>query len=359
MENNLYQILPDGRWRIKFDAHMIGDFGTCETLFNFKHVPKEDHEGQVLRQRGGYSWYATFGIWWAHVMEDFYFHIQGAQAPDLVKPEPPTEGDLIRYATKWWLTDDMDRFALLAPKNYEKFSQGYIGLEFAGKQIKFPVGAVHFAQGYWQYYQSMRDFDNWRVIATESTFGTSGDVIIGQTAKVVVAFQGRPDIVIYNNSKSWIEPVDTKTTSSISSDFIDSWKPNAQLTGYCVAVHELCKQLKIETPEISHCVINGAARDIPAVKPRDGGPPKPRYDRIRISYSSDELLEWQEQMVIRAERLRYAIEHNKFMRRESACHNQYGHPCEYREICNKDLKDRETIIKGGYEWKEAWTPKVA
>lgn len=369
--NHLYEILPDGRWKIRFDHHMVNQFSICEQLFAYQHVPGPD--GLVLRAKGGMSYYASFGIWWAHVMEDWYEKIHAWQdnwkaqgVSDLslalddkyqLKPAP-TKNNLITTAVLRWFSDDMDRFALIAPQQYSKFCGGFLQIQLPdGTTKKFPSGAVDFASQYYDYSMNMNDFTNWKVIAVESTFGLEGDVVVAESPNVVVAYQGRPDLMVFDEHQGCIEPVDDKTTGRMDEDFTTKWKPNAQITGYAVAAEELCKQLKIDT-KVRSCVINGAARDIPTEKPRNGGPPKPRFQRVRIPYTDYDLDTWKAQMVRKAERLRYCIEHDAWQWRESACHFQYGSGCEYLNICSKGSEqDKLTVINSHYQRVPPWTPK--
>jgi len=352
--NNLYSILDDGRWKIKFDHHMISNFATCEMLFKERHVPvmitdKVDTSPKVIHLKGGFSWAATFVIWWAHVLEDFYNHMERSQKHN---EQPPQKGDLIKYAIRWWMKDDMDRFAITAPTQYTKFAVGYIQVDLDGRPIKFPHGAALLASQYYDYTLALKDFENWKVIATESAFGVLGDVIVAEDADLVVCYQGRPDLVIYDVQRNLVKPVDHKTTSDVNGDFVDNWKPNAQLPGYEVAVQELCKQLKIDTV-VDKCIINGIARDIPSPKPKDGRV-KSRFRRVNVEHSASELVEWRAQMLARARRLRECITRNEWIWKESACHNQYGYPCEYKELHRRSPEERPIAIHHGYEYVNPW-----
>jgi hypothetical protein len=60
-------------------------------------------------------------------------------------------------------------------------------------------------------------------------------------------------------------------------------------------------------------------------------------------------------MVAKAERLRYCIENDVWLRRESACHYQFGHPCEYRPIDSISPKDRADKFKSHYIVVKPWT----
>lgn len=351
-ENHIYKVLPDGRWLVKFDAHMLKDWMTCATYFNISHIP--DEVGKVYRRRGGFGWPATFGIWWAHVLEDLYNHLMLAQKKTATFP---TLQDLVRYAVKRWQMDNMDQFAVTATKNYDKFCDGFIAYTYESRDMRIPVGVVTLARTYWEYYDRMQDYNNWTVIATESTFGTEGDVVVGESNKVVVAYQGRPDIIVFTKAKQRIEPVDTKTTASLSAQFAGKWKPDGQILGYVVCTQIICDQLKLNTSPIMSAVINGIARDVGPAKPKDGIH-LPRTDRLRIEYTQDEIDEWKEQRVIRAEELRYAIEHNKFPRNETACHSFMG-DCTHKEVCKQSPTQRQKILDAAYEKVEPWSPKRA
>jgi len=313
--------------------------------------------------KGGRSWYATFGIWWAHFLEDVYKDVSSRQSAKL---EPPEKGDFISAAVRWWLRDDMDHFALVAPKQYQAFSMGYVGVSVSkARAMKMPVGVVNIAVQYHDYFTRMHDFDNWKIIATETTFGLNSDVVIGENDKVVVYYQGRPDIVGYDVGKGLLEPGDHKTTSSVTGDWESDWATNSQLKGYVVAVRELAKQLRssgrcpwlpVET-EIKSCLINGAARDEPTKKPKDGIV-KPRFNRVRQKFSEELLTEWRRDVVEKAARLRYCIENNVWTWKNSACNYQFGHPCEYRTPDSMSPSDRPALFQSHYTTVEPWTPEI-
>jgi len=333
---------------MKLDNLFLNDFSICEQLFKYRHI-------DCQRLKGGRSWYSTFGIWWAHVLEDIYKETGSRQEAGL---GPPEKGDFIAAAVRWWLKDDMDHFALVAPKQYQAFAVGYVSVNINQRQFKMPVGAVNIAAQYNDYYTRMRDFENWRIIATESTFGLKQDVIVGENDEVVVAYQGRPDIVGFDKGKQLLEPADNKTTAKIDGDFSEDWDTNPQIKGYVVAVRELAKQLNLKISEpVNSCLINGAARDEPSKNPKDGIV-KQRFTRIRVKFDDELLDEWRHDLVAKASRLRHCIEHNEWIWRTSACNYQYGHPCEYRSVDSLTPANRPLLFKSHYTIVEPWSPQI-
>lgn len=346
--SQIYDVLPDGRWHIKLDNLRINDLSICEQLFKYRHV-------DCQHLKGGKSWYATFGIWWAHVLEDIYEDTRKRQENEL---PPPDKGSFISAAVRWWLKDDMDAFALVAPKQYQKFAQGYVGVRISGRELRMPMGAVNMAAQYFDFYNSLHDFENWRIIATESTFGLRGELVIGENDKVVVAYQGRPDIVSYDVGKGILEPADNKTTAAVDGKWEDGWRTNPQLKGYLVAVQELAKQVDLKLSEpVNTVLINGTARDEPPMKPKDGIR-KPRFKRIRVEFSQPILEEWKRKTLAKATRLRYCIENDEWLWKESVCNYQYGHPCEYRIIDELPEQERAALFKSHYVTLEPWTPET-
>lgn len=343
---HLYEILPDGRWKLRFDHHQIEGFARCEQYFKYRHVDQ-------YRHKGGMGWYAQFGIWFAHVLEDYYKDMRSRQEQ---KIGPSTKGDFIVTAIKRWKSDDMDRYALMAPRQYETFAQGYVGMTMGqGQMIKVPVGAVNLAAGYYDFSENRQDFTRWRIIAAEEHFGINDEVKIAENDKVVVCFQGRPDIVVYDNHEHELQPIDTKTTGEIDASFRFSWKPHAQILGYVVCVQELANQLKIDT-KVRKCVINAISRNKPA--DTEKGRLKSRYDRVVVPHSDFEIENWQRQMLAKAMRLRYCIENDEWMWRETACHNQYGYPCDFRDVDNKkSQEERNMILASVFEKVTPWTAK--
>lgn len=361
-EGHLFTILKDDRWKIKFDHHMINDFGVCEAMFQLKHVPQLEgpFAGKILKAKGGFNWYATFGIWWAHVLEDFYTQLELAQKNKVVVNDSPavsypTKGDLISYAVKWWRKDEMDRFQMMAPDFYAKFAGGWIQMDYEGKPYSFPHGAVLLASQYFDHYEMYQDATRWKIIGTEVTFGTAGDLILGETDKVVLAYQGRPDLVVYSEEYQKVCPVDTKTGGAMDRKWREQWKPQAQMPGYAVSVQKLCDELGIKQ-KVDVVIINGASRDIPSTPREKGKSPLPRFQRVKLDYTESELAHWKRQMLIRAERLRYCIENDAWMWRESACHNQYNHPCEFREIHNHPPEQQRFMIQSNYVYDTPWSP---
>lgn len=337
------EVMPDGRWKVRFDHHMIDSFKKCQLFFNYRHV-------EHLRYKGGHSWYAEFGIWWASVLEDIYRDMAWRQANNM---PGPAKSDFIIKAVKKWQAMDMVRFELMAPKLYTSFAVGIMGILVDKREIKMPMGVVNMIVGYYDFVIGRSDYTKWKVITAEQTFGIHSEVIIAENDRVVVAYTGRPDLIVYDTVNKEVYAVDHKTTGSIDNNYRLSWKPNAQLAGYTTVVQKILDDLKIES-KVTKAIINAAGRN--TLPDTERGRSMVRFDRIKIEYSDLELLEWKTSILKAATDLRYAIENDSWQRNETVCHNQYNSPCEYREIDSKgSLDDRQRIKQGLYQIVTPWS----
>jgi len=104
-------------------------------------------------------------------------------------------------------------------------------------------------------------------------------------------------------------------------------------------------------------MINGAARDEPTKNPKDGVV-KPRFARIRITFSEAILEEWKRDVVEKATRLRYCVENNVWAWGTSSCNYQYGHPCEYQPIDSLSPELRSDLFRSHYTTIEPWSPTL-
>jgi hypothetical protein len=274
-------------------------------------------------------------------MEYLYSHLKNHQdgGSDFKPYEVPSMADALKYAATAWSELNMDELEKTNPK--------------AWKAFKGRDGAIIMAS---RYYETtfQHDIVNWRIIAVEYGFGLRREVLIGESDLVVVYYMGKPDLVILSKGDDQLMPVDHKTTDYIKGDTQRKYKPHPQTVGYIYAVNTLANTLGIERKSCDRCCINVGARNEPTDKPRDGGPPKPRFTRVYPCYSPDEVEEWRQSLVAKAERMRQSIEAQMFLRNESACHLYAG--CEFRGVCSVPPASRDVIIKANYSEGEAWVP---
>lgn len=343
-----YKVLPDGRWFFKFDNHTISTFTTCEELYNFKHI-------RNLAKKGGLGFNIAVGIWWSDVMSDLYEAIAKNQSEG--KREPPPLVEVYASAAHHWFRHEMDNYKSLAPDKYKRFggTQTFSvvrpGIE---KTIELPLGAIEMVAGYYEN-RARQDARHWQIIATESAFGVLDDLIIGEDHKVVVGYQGRPDIVALD-TQNRLMPLDHKTKDYPQPrSIIFDYKPHPQTAGYVYSLHALVESLGITDRVVDRCVLIVAGRYPPAEPRKKGEMKKPRFVEVQVHYTQAELREWRIQTVEKAHRLRDAIERGVFIKKESACHFQYGAPCEFRGICALPPGVREQRLKTDYIQINPWS----
>ena len=330
-----YEIEPNGRYHFRFDHHLINDFNTCDRYFSFRHVP--DADGKVWSGRG-WSSAIQIGIWWARTMELFYREMSFGTLP------PPAL--IQKFAAEAWKELDLDtQFQLNDPDYYHKFNG--------------PEGALQMAM---EYYESFAELDHraWTIIGAEKGFGLRNEILVGEDDRVIVHYVGKPDLVVIENASSKLLPVDHKTKDNISGNINEQFKPHPQTAGYIFACNELAHQLHLSTKDTDRCIIRVASRLRPTDNPRkrkDGSPGvvRPRFVNVYPNYSLAELEEWRHDIMAKARRLRWAIEHNEFIPRESACHLFY-HGCMFRGVCSAPPAARELVLRSNFTKIDQWQP---
>lgn len=389
-----FQVLEDGRYAFWFDASTISTFSDCNQRFYLKNV---QFAPQQLRRKGPTHVVMTIGSWWSRVSELFYTSIAAGNSP--------TKLDMLKIAAEAWVEGDLDSMEKADPKKYEAFAipirAGEFGkyfpevpslfeelyshkaaklrevahefratadinhpqtqsvidrLDAEARQLEsrtaLPTGPLLMAA---QYYTTFAELDqrSWKVIAAEAPFGRHGEVMLGETDKVVVYWQGKPDLVIWEEITGVLAPLDQKTKDHIPYNVNEIWKPHNQLAGYIYSVGVIANDLGFSNINVDRCIVSVCAR-LRSADPKKGAAPKPRFVRVRPHYSQDEIEEWRSGMVRKAERLRYAIESQDWQRNEQSCHVYGG--CEFRGICSRPQGVRELMVKSDYELVEPWTP---
>lgn len=344
----LYEILSDGRYLIHLDHHKLSTFTTCERLFDFVHLRNQ-------RRKGGLAFNTSVGIWWSAVMSDLYEGIAENQAQGLNKP--PSIVSVITSAASNWKKYNMDRLKQDAPQKYAKFGGTHTITTAlsAGNPVELPTGALTMAQ---EYYESRAEADakDWKIIATETAFGVLDDLIIGQNSKVIVAYQGRPDIIALDY-RDRLMPLDHKTKDYPDpAALLFEYKPHPQTAGYVYCLNQLVNELGVKNRTVDRCMMIVSGRFTPSEPRSEKTAKKPRFYQVQVAYSQAELNEWREQTVGKATRLREAIERHLLLMKESSCHYQYGSPCEFRPVCSQPPGVREMILKRDYVEIKPWNP---
>lgn len=320
LPGQIYEIRPDGRWNIFLDASMCGAFGQCPQYFKYNYIDS-------IAPKGDRPWARDIGSWWSEVMENIY--------SAFYKGEKLSSQQVVELAISKWNSLKMDDLAQFHPKTYKEFGgvHGAVLMitEYADRQL--PI-----------------DYQCWRIIAAEASFGRNREVVIGETGKVVLHWMGQPDLYVIFNDR--IMPVDHKSLDAIGSNTPLRYKPHIQLPGYIIAGQILLKQLGFNLP-VDRCIINAVARKEVKGSKTDVAP---RFKRFFISYTEAELSEWKVRRLRQAEHIRECIETSIWPWQEYACSNMWNRPCPFQRIDDKPPDSRSIVIAADFVKKDFWIP---
>jgi PD-(D/E)XK nuclease superfamily protein len=316
-----YKILPDGRWEIYLDATMCGTFGVCEAMFYESFV-------RCIVPKGDRPFARDLGSWWSAVMEEIY----GA----MFKESRLDSKAIVDMSMVKWNELQMDELEKVHPKAYKEFGGRYGALqmiaEYATRQL--PI-----------------DYQIWKIVAAEASFGRNKEVCIGETDKIILYWMGQPDLFVISGER--LSPIDHKSIAYIDASTSKKYKPHIQIPGYIVAGQILAKSLGYDLP-VDRAVINCVARTDRTDK--SGESKYPRFKRISVSYTPTELDEWRQRRLAQAERLRFCFENNTWAWNEYACSNVWNKPCQFQNIHEKPPEVRPIVIAADYMKRAAWIP---
>lgn len=325
----------DGRLALYIDNHLISTHNTCERKFYLQHVMR-------LRSKGVSGMAMSVGGWWSAVLEDFYNRMKEAQVAESSIQYAkmigyPTRDNFIEDAAKRWREAKMDLLAVAKPKAYASFGGS--------------AGAALMAM---QYYgsQGQLDFQQWKIVAAEEGFGQRGEVLLYEDKEIIVYYMGKPDLVVYTDNGNTLLPVEHKTVERIDKRIQQKYKPHPQITGYVFSLNVIAKSIGYDKP-VNRCIVNVAARALPAEKPRDGIK-KPRFTRVYPHYSIEELEEWRQNTIAKAKRLHFSLINDEWVWRENSCHLYAG--CEYRGVDSVPPGARTMAISNEFVQVEPWSP---
>jgi hypothetical protein len=320
----VYEVQEDGRWAFFFDHHQISGFSNCEAYFREKHMPNAN--GKVLQAKGSNHVKTLIGQWWAKYLEWYYTALANKELDKKLACD---------FVLESWKETDVDRAKAYYPKSYEDFA-GTLGATTMAAQY------FDFSYGY--------DVNFWKIIGIEAGFGRNREVMVGENKKVIVYYIGKPDLMVEEQGR--IIPIDHKTKDHITSDLQTKFKPHAQTAGYLVAGQVIADKLGL-AKKLDRVIINCAARLEPSDNPRNGQK-KPRFLRIPVDYSQEELQHWREQVVQKATRLRYCIENNEWLWNDKSCHVYSG--CEFRPLHSRPEGARLVMVQAHYQEVDPWIP---
>lgn len=317
-----FKILPDGRWEIYLDATMCSTFGACEQMFHYSFVKS------LVPKGTGSVFSRDLGSWWSALMEKIY------TAEFENKRLEPLE--VIKVANTIWDGMGLNELEKYHPKSYKEFGGRYGALQmiadYAHKQL--PI-----------------DYNTWKIIAAEASFGRHREVKIGETDKIILYWMGQPDLYVLSNGR--IFPVDHKSVAYLDANIASRYKPNIQIPGYIISGQIIARDLGYDFP-IDRAVINCVARTDRTDKSDSGK--YPRFRRIPISYTATELQEWKVRRLKQAEKLRSCFETGHWAWNEQTCNYYYMRPCNYRNIDNKPPEVRSIAINSDYLTRPHWIP---
>lgn len=339
MSTSFYELQPDGRMKFHIDNHRLRTFDTCPTLFQYTQVPTilpaEAEAGQTegLVYRGKRRGAAmTIGGWWSRVMEFFYREMSFGTLPSV--------DQMLKFCADAW--QDPELLVHLTELSQRKDPVSRFT----------PDDGMLMGSHYW-WAMAETDFKSWKVIATESGFGLKDEVFIGESDEVVVYYTGKPDIVVYDLARGKLMVGDHKTVDYIKGNTIISFKPYPQAPGYVVAAKMIAKELGYDTEVTDTAVFNITSRKPPSDKPRDGVK-KPRCIRAFPNYSPEELIEWQDGVIMKCEDIKRAILSGYFSRHENSCHIYGG--CGFRGVCSVAPRSRSICLKADFNREPLWSP---
>jgi hypothetical protein len=364
-----------------------------------------------LRLKGPDRPCITIGSWWSKVSEKFYTEMGLSETNSVPVARMAT------IAIEAWVSENMDVMAITNPPKYESFAMPVDVSMFASllklpgfdhammlsyqakakrlrgqaealdkentyngsdpvllntriatqmaidkmlaeadkldKLTTLPLGPILMAVQYYEQYAE-NDFKNWKVIGAENPFGGRNEVLVGEDKNVVVYYHGRPDIVIYEKPTDSLMPVDQKTKDYIDKNVNVVWKPHSQMAGYVFAVQKVARDLGFDR-DVDRCLVSVCGRNVRKTPLKKNETAKPRFHRVRPTYSREEIAEWVSTIMKKANRLRFAIENNDIIRNDGFnCHVFFG--CDYRRLCAQPAGSREAIKNSDFVQVKPWSP---
>lgn len=316
-----YRIQTDGKWDIFLDATMCGVFGACPQMFKYSFV-------DCLTPKGERPFVRELGSWWSRLMEVIYTRFADGK--------PILLSDVPGAAMQLWDELNMEELNKTEPKKYKEFGGRYGALtmiaDYASRQL--PI-----------------DYQTWKIIAAEASFGRNKEILIGETDLIRLYWMGQPDLYVLSAGR--LMPVDHKSLSAIDSMTHRKYKPHIQIPGYIIAGQVLAKSLGIEAT-IDRAIVNCVARTDRTDK--TGEAKYPRFKRITVPYNTDELEEWRTKRLKQAEELRRCFETGVWDWHELTCNSFFFRMCPFHNIDEKTPNVRPIVIAADYIKRNPWIP---
>ncbi len=182
--------------------------------------------------------------------------------------------------------------------------------------------ALETCEQYFDFYKN----DSWVPIETEATKGE----ILYEDDEIVVLWKAKFDLIM--DTDVGIRPADHKTASQNR----PSISTNNQFIGQCILM------------KTRSMIVNKIGLQT-SLKPED------KFKREVMSYSSDRISEWQEQ-ILPYYAYQYLAYHESgyYPPNFTHCENKYGSCQFYRDVCTADRNMRETELKNNFVVVEKW-----
>lgn len=316
-----YRIRQDGRWEIYLDATMVGIFNACPQMFKYSFVDS-------ITPKGEHPFVRELGSWWSELMENIYTRFAAGEQIPL--------SDVPKLAMDIWSKLNMDELEKVEPKKWKEFGGRYGALtmiaDYATRQL--PI-----------------DYQTWKIIAAEASFGRNREVCIGETDRIILYWMGQPDLYVLSSGR--IFPVDHKSTGYIDANIARKYKPHIQIPGYIIGGQILAKSLNMDVV-IDRAIINCVARSDRTDK--TGESKYPRFKRIPVSYTIAELEEWKKRRLRDAELVRQCFETGLWTWNELTCNSFFYRRCPYQNIDEKTPDVRPVVIAADYVKRTKWIP---
>jgi hypothetical protein len=170
-------------------------------------------------------------------------------------------------------------------------------------------------------------------------------VIGGKKISFELIYVGRMDLIIEMDKRQFV--VDHKTSSMLTPMYLDTFRPNHQITGYILACRELTGK------DVKDALVN-------AIGVYKVGTRFARKRTRRTNFEIDSFKKQMKEVTLRILMGRDRVENGEyyetvFPQNPQSC-NKWNTLCQFSMICKKFSKvGRKNLINGHYK-KEVWVP---
>jgi PD-(D/E)XK nuclease superfamily len=196
--------------------------------------------------------------------------------------------------------------------------------------------------------------ENFRVIATEVSFGRNREVVLYENFNIQICLAGRMDMII--DDGYYICPLDHKTEGYFRNDPAVKYETDEGPTGYVFALSKMLPKL-IPEDQILKRDCSQIKMNLISKKSVDN--PIERFRRLSLRKTAEQLVNYQQRMVQTVEKLLADLETYAMLfpvdRNTTACTNWHMGTCTYRDVCRQGSKDGElATLANGYVKLPIW-----